>query len=146
MTDAGTIVGVDGQKGFGQSIGAAGDALSRSSARGATGSVHRWACRTRIISRASAAGRSSARKRGFASIHFVNVLSTPLVAPWGGSDARLATNPFCVGVPHAPHPLVLDYATSMVAMGKARVALDAGKPWPTACCSTRRVSRPTIPP
>ena len=28
---------------------------------------------------------------GFASVHFVNVLSTPLVAPWGGTDARLAT-------------------------------------------------------
>ena len=64
---------------------------------------------------------------GFASVHFVNVLSQPLVAPWGGRDARLATNPFCVAVPHAPHPLVLDYATSAVAYGKVRVALDAGK-------------------
>jgi len=59
---------------------------------------------------------------GFASVHFVNVLAQPLVAPWGGRDARLATNPFCVTVPHAPHPLVLDYATSMVAHGKTRVA------------------------
>jgi uncharacterized oxidoreductase len=65
---------------------------------------------------------------GFASVHFVNVLSTPLVAPWGGMDARLATNPFCVGVPHHPHPLVLDYATSMIAFGKVQVAHAAGKP------------------
>jgi uncharacterized oxidoreductase len=64
---------------------------------------------------------------GLASVHFVNVLSTPLVAPWGGSDARLATNPFCVGVPHQPHPIVLDYATSKVALGKVRVALDRGE-------------------
>jgi uncharacterized oxidoreductase len=62
-----------------------------------------------------------------ASVHFVNVLSTPLVAPWGGLDARLGTNPFCVGVPHDPHPLVLDYATSAVAYGKVQVAHDAGR-------------------
>jgi uncharacterized oxidoreductase len=49
------------------------------------------------------------------------------VAPHRGTDARLATNPFCVGVPHAPHPIVLDYATSMVAQGKVRVAHEAGK-------------------
>ena len=67
---------------------------------------------------------------GLASVHFVNVLSSPLVAPFGGIDARLATNPFCVAVPHAPHPLVLDYATSAVAFGKVQVALDAGRRMP----------------
>jgi len=49
------------------------------------------------------------------------------VAPHGGSDARVSTNPFCVAVPHAPHPLVLDYATSAVALGKTRVAVDEGR-------------------
>ena len=63
---------------------------------------------------------------GFASVHFVNALSTPLVAPWGGSDARLSTDPFCVGVPREPDPLILDYATSKVALGKVRVAQDKG--------------------
>jgi uncharacterized oxidoreductase len=50
------------------------------------------------------------------------------VAPWLGSDARVSTNPFCVAVPHRPHPLVLDYATSAVALGKTRVAVDKGEP------------------
>jgi uncharacterized oxidoreductase len=64
---------------------------------------------------------------GVVSVHFVNVRSRPLVAPWGGTDARVSTNPFCVAVPHAPHPLVLDYATAAVALGKTRVAVDEGR-------------------
>jgi uncharacterized oxidoreductase len=60
-------------------------------------------------------------------VHFVNVRSHPWVAPHGGLDARLSTNPFCVAIPHAPHPLVLDYATSAVALGKTRVAVDEGR-------------------
>jgi uncharacterized oxidoreductase len=64
---------------------------------------------------------------GFVSVHFVNVRSRPIVAPWGGTDSRVSTNPFCVAVPHSPHPLVLDYATASVALGKTRVAVDEGR-------------------
>jgi uncharacterized oxidoreductase len=32
-------------------------------------------------------------------MHFVNVISRPFVAPYGGADARFGTNPFCAGVP-----------------------------------------------
>ncbi len=64
---------------------------------------------------------------GLVSIHFVNVLSRPIVAPWGGRDARHGTNPFCVGVPRAGgDPLVLDFATSKIAQGKTRVAFNKG--------------------
>ena len=60
---------------------------------------------------------------GLVSIHFVNVISRPIVAPWGGSDARHGTNPFCVGIPRAGKaPVVLDFATSKIAQGKTRVA------------------------
>ncbi|MBC7446041.1 MAG: Ldh family oxidoreductase [Polaromonas sp.] len=33
------------------------------------------------------------------SIHFVNVKSRPVVAPWGGTDGRFGTNPCCIGIP-----------------------------------------------
>ena len=36
---------------------------------------------------------------GLVSLHFVNVLSRPVVAPWGGSDGRYGTNPCCIGIP-----------------------------------------------
>ena len=63
---------------------------------------------------------------GLVSIHFVNALLRPLVAPFAGSDARFTTNPFCVGVPrvNAP-PVILDFATSKVALGKVRVAMQS---------------------
>ena len=65
---------------------------------------------------------------GIASVHFVNVIGhRPLVAPFGGSDVRLGTNPFCAGIPRkGGAPLVLDMATSRVAYGKVRVARNAG--------------------
>lgn len=125
VTDQGAIVGLDGQKGLGQSIGEAAMrvAIERATAHGCCmvglanthhlGRIGQWA--------------EQCADAGLASVHFVNVLSTPLAAPWGGTDARLGTNPFCVGVPHQPHPIILDYATSKMALGKVRVALDRGE-------------------
>ena len=65
---------------------------------------------------------------GLVSIHFVNVLARPIVAPFGGRDARHGTNPFCVGIPRpGKDPIVLDFATSKIAQGKTRVAYNKGE-------------------
>ena len=46
-----------------------------------------------------------------------------LVAPFGGAEPRFTTNPYCTAVPRkGKEPIVLDFATSQVAMGKVRVA------------------------
>jgi LDH2 family malate/lactate/ureidoglycolate dehydrogenase len=45
------------------------------------------------------------------------------VAPHGGRDARLSTNPLCIALPGDP-PFLLDMATSQIAHGKAVVARD----------------------
>jgi uncharacterized oxidoreductase len=68
---------------------------------------------------------------GFASALFVNTVSRPIVAPHGGSEARMGTNPVCIAMPRrdAP-PLVLDFATSAIAVGKCRVALENGQSIP----------------
>lgn len=52
------------------------------------------------------------------------------VAPPGGRDARISTNPIAIGVPTDHEPLVLDISTSMVANGKIRVARIAGRQCP----------------
>lgn len=45
--------------------------------------------------------------------------TSPLMAPPGGKEAALGTNPLCIYVPSASHgPLCMDIATSMVAQGK----------------------------
>jgi len=74
---------------------------------------------------------------GFVSIHFVNVVSDPSVAPFGGVDARIGTNPFAVGIPReGERPIVLDFATSKLAVGKVRVAMNQGKPLPPGALLT----------
>lgn len=65
--------------------------------------------------------------RGLMAIVFVNaVYGQPCVAPFRGSDARLMTNPICIVVPGSA-PVLLDFATSAIAMGKTRVAYNKGE-------------------
>jgi uncharacterized oxidoreductase len=72
-----------------------------------------------------------AATRGLISVHFVNAHGSVLVAPFGGAERRFSTAPFCVGVPRAGQtPVVLDFATSLVAEGKVLVASNGGKPIP----------------
>ena len=68
---------------------------------------------------------------GLVSVHFVNASGSVLVAPFGGTERRLSTAPFCVGVPRPGQPpVVLDFATSVVAEGKVLVASQGGKKLP----------------
>jgi uncharacterized oxidoreductase len=68
---------------------------------------------------------------GLVSLHFVNVASTPAVAPFGGAKARLGTNPVAIGIPRpGAAPIVLDFATSRWAVGKVRVAHNEGRAVP----------------
>ena len=67
---------------------------------------------------------------GMVSIQFVNVGGhTATVAPFRGADARFLTNPVCIAVPAAGDKpaIVLDFATSKVALGKVRVAVNEGR-------------------
>ncbi len=72
-----------------------------------------------------------AAEAGLISIHFVNASGSILVAPFGGADRRLSTAPYCVGIPRpGERPIILDFATSVVAEGKVLVASQGGKPLP----------------
>ena len=84
---------------------------------------------------------------GFASIHFVNVIDhPPLQASYGGAQARFSTNPFCAALPGEDGAaVVLDMATSKIAIGKARVARNRGVPAPEAACSMPLADRPATP-
>jgi hydroxycarboxylate dehydrogenase B len=72
-----------------------------------------------------------AAAEGLVSIHFVNAAGSLLVAPHGGVQRRLSTAPYCVGIPRqGQDPIVLDFATSIVAEGKVLVASRGGKKLP----------------
>ncbi len=72
-----------------------------------------------------------AAEQGLVSVHFVNAAGSPLVAPFGSPERRFSTAPYCVGVPvNGRAPVLLDFATSVVAEGKVMVASQGGRPIP----------------
>lgn len=53
------------------------------------------------------------------------------MAPWGGIDLLLSTNPIAIAVPAGNHPTVLlDIATTVAAYGKVKVAAQKGESIP----------------
>lgn len=73
-----------------------------------------------------------AAEAGLVSMHFVNAAGSILVAPFGGTERRMSTAPYVVGVPRpGQDPIILDFATSLVAEGKVLVASQGGKPLPS---------------
>ena len=68
---------------------------------------------------------------GLVSLHLVNVAGAEIVAPFGARGRATSTNPVTIGVPNGGgDDFVLDFATSMVAEGKALVASRGGAPLP----------------
>ncbi len=142
--DGGALLALDGQMGYGQAIGveAMDIAIARAKAHGVCvmalgyahhlGRIGHWA--------------EQAVAHGLISIHFVNVISRAIVAPWGGSDARFGTNPVTIGIPlPGEPPFILDMATSAVAQGKIRVAYNKGEKVPAGRLIDDR-GEPTVEP
>lgn len=72
-----------------------------------------------------------AAAEGLVSMFWVNVAGRPsTVAPFGARESRFGTNPHAIGIPNGNTPLILDFATSRMAHGKARVAFNKGEPVP----------------
>ena len=123
--DRGPVLAFDGQRGYGQIVGR--QAITKGIERART-------CGICAVSLANShhlgrigAWAEQAAAAGLISIHFVNVCSKPRVVPWEGLWPRLGTNPFCVGIPRAGQPpLITDFATSIIASGKARLAYLQG--------------------
>jgi uncharacterized oxidoreductase len=127
VRETGALVVVDGNNGFGQVIG--GEAM----AIGIAAAKRNGAC-ILAVRHSAHLGRIAdwaemAADEGLASFHFVNVtgIGAARVAPFGGSDGRLATNPIAAAIPRpgGAH-IVLDMATSIVAEGKIAVAANRG--------------------
>jgi len=117
---------IDGNRGFGQVIGELAtrrgiDKASRTGIAfiglrncGHLGRVGDWA--------------DMAASAGQVSLHFLNTSGAQRVAPFGGRDRRLSTNPICIGIPLADaDPIILDVTTSTVAEGKLMVAVNKGE-------------------
>jgi uncharacterized oxidoreductase len=129
VTETPVLAVVDGLHGFGQTVAPQAVAIGVEKCRknglsmialrnaGHIGRVGDWA--------------EMGAEAGFVSVHFVNASGSVLVAPFGGTERRLSTAPFVVGVPRPGlTPIILDFATSIVAEGKVLVASQGGKKLP----------------
>ena len=129
VVDTPVLATVDGRFGFGQTVAPQAVEIGIDKCRamglsavalrnaGHVGRVADWA--------------EMAAAAGLVSVHFVNAAGSVLVAPFGSSERRFSTAPYCVGVPvEGREPILLDFATSLVAEGKVLVASQGGKPIP----------------
>lgn len=128
IVDSPAFTLLEGNLGFGQSLGIEAVAIGLEKARdqgvsvvglrnaGHLGRIGEWAER--------------AIAEGFVSIHFVNAYKSRLVAPFGSMERSMGTNPVAIGVPCNGGDFVLDFATSTVAEGKVLVASRGGKALP----------------
>jgi uncharacterized oxidoreductase len=139
------IAVVDGQFGFGQSIGEHavqlgidkcarhGVAVIALRNTGHLGRIGDWPL--------------MAAQAGLLSLHFVNTSGSGiLVAPFGGINRRISANPIAAGIPVAGRPpIILDISACTVAEGKIRVALNKGVHVPENCIIDSQ-GRPTTDP
>jgi len=124
--DSGSLVSVDGQTNYGHLVMPFATDLLIERAR-----QHGIAAVT--VKNCDPAGRFAdfcdhAANEGIAVFMFMNVGGGAIdVAPPGGAEARIATNPIAAGVPREGAPnLVMDMATSAVARGRLSDAQERG--------------------
>jgi uncharacterized oxidoreductase len=129
VSDTGTISVWDAHAAYGQVV-------ARQAAEWAIGAAKKHGVAVNGLRNAHHIGRVGtygeiAARAGMVSLHFVNVASgPPPVAPFRGREGRFLTNPVCIAIPGTASndPILLDFATSRVAMGKVRVANNSKKP------------------
>jgi uncharacterized oxidoreductase len=127
----GPILVVDGQQGFGQAIAYETMELGMAKAREQGAAI--TALRNSFHIGRIGYWSELCAKNGFASMHYVNVVDNqPIVAMYGAAEPVISTNPYSAAMPGRDgDPMVLlDMATSKIAMGKARVAHNKGVPVP----------------
>jgi L-2-hydroxycarboxylate dehydrogenase (NAD+) len=74
---------------------------------------------------------------------YTAVSSSNFMAPWGGAEPLLGTNPIAVGIPAGNEPpVVLDIATSVVSNGQIRTYANQGKPLPEGWVISRKDGSP----
>ena len=131
VRENGPFLLVDGQQGFGHVI--AEQAMDMAIERAKDSQIALLSLRNSFHLGRLADWGAMAAEAGFICIIFANVqTSQPLVAPFGGSDGRFVTNPYCTAIPATDKTpmFLLDMATSTIAKGKARVAYLSGKTVP----------------
>ncbi|GAA5066102.1 LDH2 family malate/lactate/ureidoglycolate dehydrogenase [Thermocatellispora tengchongensis] len=140
---AGASAVVSGNRGFGQPAARlAVEVASRLAAHHGTATV--------AIRECNHIGRLGEYAAALAEAGMIGIVlgnADPMVAPYGGRERRLGTNPLAWAAPRAEGeaPVLMDWSTAALAEGKVAVALARGEPVPEGAVVDRD-GRPTTDP
>ena len=144
MFENDAIAIIDGHRGFGQVVGEFAGACG--TAKAAAGGIAMVGLRNCGHLGRVGDWAELAAAQGQVSLHFLNTSGAQRVAPFGGSDRRLSTNPITVGVPQpGADPIIVDVTTSTVAEGKLFVVSNKGERVPPGWIIDKR-GQPTTDP
>ena len=135
VLDAGSLLSLNGQRGYGQVIGEQAMALGIARAK-SHGSCIMALAESHHLGRIGHYAEIAVAE-GLVSLHFVNVLSRPVVAPWGGGDGRYGTNPCCIGIPLTKQSVE---ATSIQQGPRNRLSRAAGAAAPSGGSAVREAT------
>lgn len=142
VVDGGAVAVLDGRNGVGQVVAAraAREAAARARSHG-VGAV--------AVRNSNHFGTAAYFTRLVLPEGCIGILTTnasPAMAPWGGRQAAVGTNPWSVAAPAGRHPpMVMDIANTAVARGKVYLARQEGKPIPAGWALDAE-GRPTTDP
>lgn len=142
VVDLGALTVVDGHDGIGQVVvgRACDDAVRRADAYG-IGAV--------LVRNSGHFGTAAYWTRRMAEGGCVGILTTnssPAMAPWGGNEKTVGSNPWSIAAPGGSHaPVVLDISNTSAARGKLYSALQKQQPIPLGWAMDEQ-GRPTTDP
>ena len=84
-----------------------------------------------------------AARQGYIAMHTTN--TTARVAPYGGMDRLMGTNPFAIAFPGEDDPLIVDIGTASTTWGHVLLAKTKGEPLPEGQAVDNQ-GRPTVDP
>lgn len=84
-----------------------------------------------------------AARQGFVALHTTN--TTARVAPFGGTQRLMGTNPFAIAFPSLDDPLIIDIGTSAITWGDVVLMQTKGEPLP-AGVAVDHAGQPTFDP
>lgn len=128
VTDAPAFAVLDGHFNFGQVVASRALAIGMEKAR-QSGTATIMVRNCNHVGRLGSYTHKAARE-GFVTLMAVNAPGPGGVAPFGGIDRRLGTNPISMGAPLGEEAIVLDMTTSATAEGKLRVSHQKGETIP----------------